>query len=354
MANAEKIGRQLVSQAFVSKRKADRLFDNIGLLISRLNTTVKSKALKIYNETIDRMTLIPGSKLVESSISNFDQIPAAMTDLDFLHRYYRDEWSKRYYSIQLKLFETLKDKEQRIESALKRLGIFDDRVTMSQENLERIDIINRQAYTQIEATLAKWRRFAYDTLFAGVSQQVEKDILRGWFLNPSGTLKIGSSLEEETQMAAAIAVTRQRTSFLQQKAKENGYTYCWNVNPMDQRTKPDCISATLAGVIPEVLMGTDYAFPPRFVCRCELAYVSKDWKELNRGINNELENVRERLLNDLYEAPKQMSQWTRTAAGVTTLIVPKDSVRAAGNKPYKDIEDRINLVEGAEVPEFRL
>jgi hypothetical protein len=117
---------------------------------------------------------------------------------------------------------------------------------------------------------------------------------------------------------------------------------------MDQRTKPVCIEATLAGVIPEREMAAGYGFPPRFICRCEIAYTRGEWGEFNNAINGEIRSARSRLIEELNNAPKQLSQWF---VG-TNLVIPSDPVRAAGNKMYADIEEKLDTAESTEVPDF--
>jgi hypothetical protein len=204
-------------------------------------------------------------------------------------------------------------------------------------------------YRNIENIMIKWRNYVYDLFFAAITQNWRASRLIDSWTTPEGYLKIGSSLEGMTEVEASMAAVAERTTYLQENAKRNGYTYCWNVNPMDQRTKPACIEASLAGVIPEETMGTDYGFPPRYVCRCEIAYTRGEWTELNGSINKEISKVRVRLIEELNDAPKQKPFWY---VG-DTKVVPKDPERASGEKMYKDIEEKLAVAEGMTVPEFR-
>jgi hypothetical protein len=282
-------------------------------------------------------------------MENLEYLSQHMSSIDAIGNAYRTEFQSTYNQHRFELYEGMKDKEVRLMKVLKRIGVEDDRVTISQETMQIMNAVVDKMYKNVNDMLLKWRSYAYDMFFHAITNEQHRNVLREQFLTPSGYLKVGSSLEEISESEAAIAAVEEKTAYLRAKAKENNYTYCWNVNPMDQRTKPECISATLAGVIPEGDMGSNYGFPPRFVCRCELAYVRRDWTELNQSINEELSGVRSRLIRELIDAPKQMSFWY---VGKTK-VVPKDPVRAAGDKMYAEIEEKLALVEGLEVPEFK-
>lgn len=344
------IGADFLQQSFIAKRQSDLQQRRLLRSIKRLNKEVHGKAIQTYNRLTDSLDTTSRPVLFISSMENLERLSYFMSTFDALANEYRVAFKRTYDSHRADLFEGMKDKEERLMKVIERIGIKDDRITASQSTLKVMNAINEMMYKNINDMLVKWRSYVYDIYFQAITAQESKSTLREKFTTPHGYLKVGSSLEEISESEAAIAAVREKTAYVQAKAKENNYTYCWNVNPMDQRTKDVCISATLAGVIPEKEMGTNYGFPPRYVCRCELAYVRKDWTELNQSINNEIKTVRERLIDELLNAPKQMSFWY---VG-TTKVVPKDPIRAAGDKMYADIEAKLALVEGTEVPEFTL
>ena len=184
--------------------------------------------------------------------------------------------------------------------------------------------------------------------YIAIAKELDIMSFREIFFNKDGSVKVGSSLEEETVAEAMQAVTEQRTAFVQQKARENGYTYCWNSNPMDPRTKPECIMASLAGVIPEREMGAVHGFPPRWICRCELVYTRPEWMNVNRGVNAAIAERRVKLIDSLIDAPRQKSVWLWR----DKKIYPTEASRRAGQKMYQEVKDRLDLVMATEVPAY--
>lgn len=340
------LGQQFVHQAFIAKRKSDSFMNDLVKRLSYMNKSFRKIAIRSYDRLIDRFVM--DDSMILTSMENYELLSAYMAEFDLILNRYRVEYRKTYESNRAELFTIVKDKELRLMKVLKRIGIEDDRITISQNNLTIVNEINRKMYKNVEAILIKWRNYVYDTFFQGITQSQTKETLRANFLNENGTLKIGSSLEGMTELEAAMGIVAERTAFLREKAKENGYAMCWNVNPMDHRTKPICMEASLAGVIREAEMGNVYGFPPRYVCRCEIAYTHEDWGEFNQAINNELKSVRLRLIDELRDAPRQLAQYY--IAG--KLVLPTDPVRRAGLKMYADIEEKLQTALENEVPDI--
>lgn len=340
------LGKQFVQQAFIAKRQGDKLYDKIANDVRKLNKRFHKMAIEAYDVLIDRLSM--DLSTVVNSMDNLELLSLWMPSFDMLLNRYRIEYKKAYENNRVLLFHILKDKEFRLMKVVAKMGVKDDRVTIQDKTLEMMNAINGNMYKNIENMLTKWRGYVYDTFFQGITQSLQKDALRSLFVTDTGTLKIGSSLEETSELEASMAAVAEKIAYLRDNAQRNGYTYCWNVNPMDRRTKPICMEASLAGVIPERDMLGAYGFPPRHICRCEIAYTRKEWTELNQSINVELRSVRERLIDELIDAPRQLSQFY--IAG--KLVIPSDPVRAAGVKMYADIEEKLELARRTEVPDF--
>ena len=156
-------------------------------------------------------------------------------------------------------------------------------------------------------------------------------------------------MDEETMLATMTSIGEQRTSYIRKKAEESGYKFCWNANPMDPQTKPECIDASVAGVISEEAMGNDYGFPPRYICRCEIVYTRPEWVRVNQGINSALEDRRNVLVQSLIDAPRQMTSWKVKGKVVRAV----DITRLQGNLMYKETADKLKLlVDRGMVPDF--
>lgn len=347
------LGQQFVAASFKSKKEGDAIFNELDKALKKMNRKIHTLALKKYQALLDRLVTASEAAILVSSMDNLERLSSFMPDLEPILNLYRVEYRQVYMSFRKDLFGQMADKEARLMTVMKKMNVTDDRVTIDQPTLNLLDAINENMYRNIENIMVKWRNYVYDLFFAAITQNWRASRLIENWTTPEGYLKIGSSLEGMTEVEASMAAVAERTTYLQENAKRNGYTFCWNVNPMDQRTKPDCIQASLAGVIPEEEMGTNYGFPPRFVCRCEIAYTRGEWSDLNKSINKEISKVRIRLIDELKDAPKQKSSWERIVGGKSTTVTPKDPERASGEKMYKDIEKKLATAEGMTVPEFR-
>ena len=345
MAN---LGKQIIKQAFISKKKADVLLDTIQKDVRRLNKKMSKLAFQAYDLLVDRLD--KDVSAIINSMDNLEKLSLWMPSMDMLLNRYRIEYKNIFEGHRVNLFVHLKDKELRLMKVLAKMGVKDDRVTITDESLDMMNAINSNMYTNIENMLIKWRGYIYDAFFQGITQSLPVDKLRELFVNTTGTLRIGSSLEETSEMEAAMAAVAQKTAYNRGQARKNGYDYCWNANPMDPRTKAICMSASLAGVISESDMLNGYGFPPRFICRCEIVYTRSEWTELNQGINEELRGIRTRLIDELVAAPRQLAQWYVGGR----LITATDPLRASGDKMYADIEEKLELARSLEVPDFEV
>lgn len=339
----EEIGIELATEVFASKKKSDALMeqfqndlDNIILI-----ATVDSK--KLYSRVFQ--TFIMNDSLIEASTENLSRSGQLMTALEDIQSIFRRDFGSLFSSFRNDLIKAAKEKEEIVETVLAKIGITDDRVSLSEETFELMYKIHNQGLRKTESIMEKWRNFVYDTFFSGVMKSLPIPEFIDRFFNLNGTLKIGSSLENEVVENAMIAATEEKIAYVKQKAKEEGYTMCWNVNPMDPKTKPECISASVAGVIPEKLMGQVHGFPPRWVCRCDIVYTSAAWTSVNNGVNQAIEERRLQLIDDLKNEPMQKAEWK--VGGVTR--IPKDKLRAAGAKPYAAVESKLAAATAAPV-----
>lgn len=350
MADFKKLGKEIFRASLKSKQEGDQVLDSLLVDLRALNRKVNREVLGLYRSLTDRLDTAGDSAVLISSMANFEALSRSVPDLDFILSGYKRDFKSLYALSRQDRFEQMRDKELRLEKILKKMGIDDDRVTISQNTMDILNTINTGFYNKIDAIALKMKNFAYDTFFNAIAQSWTREKLVGEWVTPEGYLKIGSSLEGMSELEASIAAVAEKTAYLKDQAKKNGYTYCWNCNPMDQRTKPECIMATLAGVISEARMGTDYGFPPRYICRCEIVYTRGEWTELNKSINDEIREVQGRLVNALLTAPKQKTQWLVNGK----IVKPTDPVRLSGNLMYADIEEKLSLVKRTTVPNFEL
>lgn len=350
MLTDEEIGKKIVEAVWVNEKHSGVFFTSLQKQLNELNMKTTKEATKLYDKVLSSLDL--KDELVENSVDNLSKVSKLMLGIDKIQRVYRKEYGKTIKIARKENQELIKDREDKITKLLSKVDIVEkSRTLVTKENKTLLKMLNQQGYKRVNQTLEKWKNFAYDMFYVGVTRGMIVEDFKDLFYTDVGTLKIGSALAQEVEMETMISITEQRTAFLQQRAKELGYKYCWNSNPMDMRTKPECIGACLSGVITEVEMGSVHGFPPRFLCRCELCYTRGEWTGVNKGINGAIASRRLQLLDELKAAPNQMSAWMRLGKEVH-VDSQKYPLRAAGMKPYKDIEDKIKLIEGKKVPGF--
>lgn len=351
MLTDEEIGKKIVEAVWRNKKHGDVFFTSFQKQLSKLNAKTMKEATKLYDKILSSLDL--KDNLVENSVDNLSKVQKLMLGIDKIQRVYRKEYGRIIKIARKGSWELIKDREEKITKLLSKVNIVEkSRTLMTKENKTLLNMLNQQGYKRANQILEKWKNFAYDMFYVGVTRGMTIEDFKSLFYTNTGALKIGSALAQEVEMETMISVTEQRTAFLQQRAKEMGYKYCWNSNPMDMRTKPECIGACLSGVITEAEMGSVHGFPPRHICRCELCYTRGEWAGVNKGVNKAIADRRLQLLDELKSAPNQLSAWMRLGKEVH-VDSEKYPLRAAGMKPYKDIEDKVKLVEGKKVPEFR-
>ena len=155
---------------------------------------------------------------------------------------------------------------------------------------------------------------------------------------------------------------QQRTASTLAEARELKMDSCWNANPMDKLTKPQCAEATIAGVIPIDEMEGNYGMPPRYICRCDIMIVSSKWTELNKGVNQSIESRRREVVEELSVSPAKLSSWkvggytkadgTKVKGYTAAVDADKYPVRAAGLEHYQETQDKLRVWTENPVPEY--
>lgn len=354
MVDSLKLGEKLYKESIRGKRSGDKILDALKKSLVRVNKHHSKMATNLYNSVFKKLEIDNNTGLIVNSVENLALVREITSGLEPVTNSYRMRYGELLREFREDAFVALAEKEERVGLGLKKIGMVEDRTLLTPEAFEQMAILNEKGFRQVNALMLKWKDTVYDLFISGVNKGMTLIGFRNSFYNDSGTVKIGSSLEQESTAAAIIAITEQRTAFVRQKAKENGYTYCWNANPMDPLTKPECISASLAGVISEAEMGSEYGFPPRYVCRCEIVYTKPEWVGVNQGVNQAIRERRKALITSLENAPRQKSYWYWTdPTGKRKRVWADDPDRASGDKMYKETAEKLALVRSKTVPDYR-
>jgi hypothetical protein len=354
MPDELKIGSTLYKESTRGKRAGDKVLNALQRSLNRMNKEATRRASRLYRSVFKKVKVDNSSGLIINNVENLALVREITSGLEPITNAYRVAYGDLIRTFREETFGVLAEKEQRLEFQLNKIGMMEDRKTLTIEAFEQMNVLAEKNFRKVNGMMLKWKDTVYDLFVSGVNRGMTLIDFRDSFYNKTGTIKIGSSLEEESTSAAMIAVTEQRTAFVRQKAKENNYTFCWNANPMDRLTKPVCMEASLAGVISEADMSKTYGFPPRYVCRCELVYTRPEWVGVNQGVNQAIRERRKALISDLESAPRMKSYWFwENPTGERIKVWASDPKQAAGDKMYKEIADKLKLAKSKTVPDFK-
>lgn len=354
MPSEQKIGKKLFKESVKGKRDGDVVLNSLEKALAKLNKEATKRATQLYEGIFKKLDIDKGTGMIRNSVENLALVHEMAGGLIPITDAYRVAYGQMLRDYRDDTFEMLADKEERIEHHLGKIDMREDRKLLTPEAFSQMVVLNEKNLRKVNAMMLKWKDTVYDLFISGVTRGMDLVNFRNSFFNETGTIKIGSSLEQESTAAAMQSITEQRTAFVRQKAKENGYDYCWNANPLDPLTKPICLEASLAGVIPEGQMSSEYGFPPRYVCRCELVYTRRDWIGVNQGVNQAIRDRRKVLIDTLEAAPKQKSYWYWTNPQGERVRVWAPGKRASGDLMYKETADKLKLVKSKTVPDYKV
>ncbi len=336
-------GKELIEVTDASYKAGNYLFAELEGAVADAVTTAEKSSQAVYNDIFSRLVVNPDTKQIEQSTDNLALIQPLMGQLKTVQTQFRAAYGRAMVGSRTKIINEEKKKEKEIGEILKEVGIKTKRGNLSDESYGLIKAINERGYAKINSIIHKWEQFIYDTFYSGILGNLDLVGFRGSFFDEDDHLKIGSTLRGEALQTALISVVEQRTSFVRQQAREEGMTYVWNFNPMDRLTKPICAMATTAGCISAREMASDYGFPPRYICRCDISFTRKEWVNVNRGINAGIEERRVKWIRELENSPKQRGEWMREGH----LVRSHDPERIAGTLMYASV---VAQIEAGSVP----
>jgi len=342
------IGYVLVKDVWKQETIIGRFLDELEDKFKYFLRGVDRKVSSIYDEVFDSLSLSEDG-IVENTIENISLVSLLMERIEGLQFYIKPRLFQIISEGRYELFSNIRDREQNIMHLLSSIGISDDRIFLTDENEAIQENLRNNVPRWVGSTFKKWLDFAYDTFYLGISRGFNLSQFKELFYNKDGSIKIGSSLVGEVVVQTLAQLMVEKASYAMRRAKELEYYYCWNANPMDMRTKTECLEACFSGVITESQMASEHGFPPRYTCRCSIVYVRPEWTGINQGINIALEERRVKLVNEYTEAPRQKSQWLHWGR---VPVYATDPIRAVGLKYYAHIKKKKKVAERNKVPDW--
>ena len=342
-------GKQITQMVWAGSIDLNLFYDNLRKKLKTLNVKNRKIVSKIYNKNFEKLKINHNGQIIVTA-ENLNNVNLLLDNIKQVQK----AWIKKHKQIMtvahLKSEQLLNLRDNKIKDLLSRIGIKQKKVILNIDDTKKA--LKTIQAKQIKQIMTKWNAFIYSTYIYGITQNKKLNAFNSLFFNDNGSIKIGSSFDAYSDYSTMVAVTEARTLQQQAKAKELGLKYCWNSNPMDQKTKPACALATSAGVIPETEMIDKYGLPPRRICRCDIIYTHADWASVNAGINEAIRERQGLLINELKASPKQLTSWVTSSGTIVDVDAEKFPERAAGNKRYKDIDDYIILLETHKTPEI--
>lgn len=349
----EQTGKKIYNIAIKQRKESNKLTNSNLSELKRLNKQVNQKVSAKYKTFLTKILDSNNDGLIDRKMSNLSKVSGLLRDLENkVFNPYKSKYATISKRLRSEQFRLRREKTREINKILKdEEGITQKQVKIFTDTFNTIfDRIKKKEFENINFLIKKWRKHSYDTMFRGIIDGMNIEKVMNLLYTQDSTLKIGSSFEQSTEAEMLIAAVTERTEYVLEEAEKNNYTYCWNSNPMDPRTKPICADATLAGVIPKEEMENVYGFPPRYICRCDLTFTRPEWTAINKGINKAINDRRKVFLNDLITSPDSFQKSSWIVNGKT--VIPSDPARAKGDLYYKDVEEMIDLLSGNPVPEF--
>lgn len=340
-------GRALYDAMIENKKIQDRLFDKEQKVLKGLNKWAASEERKILNEVIGSLKT-NDNNLIETTPGNLAKSSVLMGKVKTLQEKYKKKWLSIVTDSGKEFFKANADKIDSFNDVITSVGIAPATKKVSDKGKQEVSVIQKVSEARLNSILKKWAEFVRSTFNSLIVQKTPIAEATARFFQENGHIKIGSSLDEESEIEALMRAVEERTAYQRDQAAINGYTCCWNSNPMDKRTKPECIEATSAGVIPESKMSSDHGFPPRNICRCDITFVRCEWKRINDGINEAITESRNKLKAELLAASSSylITKPTLLYASVKDQIKAIDSAPDLSKNTYlEDDKEARNLVE---------
>lgn len=344
------------------RRLLNDFMDSYEAGTSQLLRANNRRTKVLYTRTLKSLEVNIDQRIKATSLSNFTKVENIRRGLIDLSIRLRKQIFAHVNGARGDLIQLVMNKEMDLEKIMHKGGIDKSRSEITNSELDILNKFFKASIRRINVSMEKWKVFVYNIFFNGIAFGMTPIDLELALFTEDGNIKIGSSLESEVDYEATRTLMEQRTQYQTGRAERLGYGACWNFNPMDQKTKPICMSASMVGVVPKEEMVLDYGMPPRGICRCDITFVDASWMDFNKGINSTINDRRQETISLLEQMPKQKTEWkvkgyTKTlVSGETKRIkrhkaYTKDTEKLAG-KRYQSVEERLALLRNNPVPPY--
>lgn len=272
-----------------------------------LSSKVEKDIVRVINAAVSNLDTNDDG-IIKNNTFNKQLIKATSSRINKEIKKYRDKTEKALVATGVVALDVYNDlKKQDVKYLGKdRYGVF---TTVNDSVIEDSAKLHKGALRKNNADMNEMTEYINDTLESGYMFNLTKGALVTKLLSATehvnisnaGATMYSKSLGDINAFGGKILNFYTEVAFTQ----EDGLKEVFNSNPMDSRTKPLCASATMAGVISVKDMSSTYGFPPRYICRCDVVYLKKEWKNAKKDVNNFISEQEEQWRNILVKSPRR-------------------------------------------------
>lgn len=357
-----KVGKQLFKLERRYSKAANGTLDLFFKDLAREIADINREIADFYNTMLLGFAVDKKTGRIKPTLFNSGRISVSKNRAEKMARDFIERINEKLNSGRRSFLGESSQRDRELKRLLKKAGIKLDRTSAGEQAKKLLQDLTEDAEGAVRSSFQKWSLYYPSILRRAVTTNQKPETVKALLIQPNGHIRIGSSLNEQVMRDAAMDLLQQRTAQTLVEARELKLDSCWNANPMDQLTKPECAQASTAGVIPIPDMESNYGMPPRYICRCDIMIVSSKWTNLNKGVNRSIEQRRTEVIAELQDSPAKLSGWkvsgytkadgTKVKGYTSAVDADKYPVRAAGHEHYQDTQDKLLVWADNPVPEY--
>lgn len=178
---------------------------------------------------------------------------------------------------------------------------------LDDDTLKDVGEFHESALAKNKANIKRAEQYTKDAIRNAILFNLSIPILTSRLINDSGHLVVDRSSVYATGLNNINDFSGNLLNFYTEvpRTVEAGYREVFNSNPMDERTKPICASATMAGIISITEMAGTFGMPPRMLCRCDVVWVKPAWIDVKNDVKELVDEQRVQWRRTLISQPRR-------------------------------------------------